>query len=129
MRWQVRMSCGRPAEGFHEGRIPSMRQIAVGLVVFALVGQVALPRAAQAEDSTLAQAGYGAGSVLGTLVYAPVMTAFCILGGIGAAGTAVASPSAARRVVGASCGGTWIITPATLRGGESVNFVGNARRA
>jgi hypothetical protein len=112
-----------------EGRIPSMNKIAVGLLVFALVGQAALAGAASAaEDGTLAEAGYGAGSVLGTLVYAPVKTAFCILGGIGAAGTAVASPSAARRVVGASCGGTWIITPDTLKGGKPVNFVGSARR-
>jgi hypothetical protein len=107
-----------------------MKNILASLVVFALVFQAAPSGAAPAsEDSTLEQAGYGAGSVLGTLVYAPFKTTLCVLGGIGAAFTAIASRPAAGQVVGASCGGTWLITPDVVRGEESVKFVGDTRRA
>jgi hypothetical protein len=103
-----------------------MKQICAGLLVLALVSHAA---PSWAEDSTLEQAGYGAGSVLGTLVYAPFKASFCILGGIGAAFTAIASPPTAGKVARASCGGTWIITPSAVKGDEPVHVVGDARSA
>jgi hypothetical protein len=104
-----------------------MKQIFAGFVILALVSQ-AVPGWAS-EGSTWEQAGYGAGSVLGTLVYAPLKATFCILGGIGAGFTAIASPPTAGKVFGASCGGTWIITPDVVRGDEPVQFVGSKRGA
>ena len=107
-----------------------MKQIFAGLVVLALVSQAVPSWAGSAsEESTLEQAGYGAGSALGTLVYVPFKATFCILGGIGAAFTAIASPPTAGKVVDASCGGTWIITPDAVKGDEPVQFVGRARTA
>jgi hypothetical protein len=101
----------------------SMRHIVAGLLTLALMRQAAPTWAA--EGSAWEQAGYGAGSVVGTLVYAPLKASFCILGGIGAAFTAIASPSTAGKVAGASCGGTWIVTPAVVRGDEPMHFVGD----
>lgn len=106
-----------------------MKRIFAGLIVFALVSQATPSWSGSASESTWEQAGYGAGSVLGTLVYAPLKATFCILGGIGGAFTAIASPSTAGKVVGASCGGTWIITPDAVKGEEPVTFVGSTRRA
>lgn len=106
-----------------------MKQIVTGLMVLALVAPAHPSWAApEPEEGTLAKASYGAGSVLGTLVYAPFKAAFCILGGIGAAATAIASPPTAGNVVEASCGGTWVITPDTVKGREPVHFVGSAAR-
>lgn len=106
-----------------------MKQIIGGLVLLGLVAPAALSWAApRSGESTLAQAGYGTGSVLGTLVYAPFKAAFCILGGIGAAATAIASPSTASEIAGASCAGTWVITPDALKGREPVHFVGSTQR-
>ena len=104
-----------------------MKQIFAGLVMFVLVSQ-ALPgwAGSASAQSTLEQAGYGAGSALGTLVYVPFKATFCVLGGIGAAFTAIASTSTAGKVVGASCGGTWVITPDAVKGDEPVQFVGRA---
>jgi len=76
------------------------------------------------EASTPEQVVQGAGSALGTLVYSPLKASFCILGGVASAFTAIASPSTAGKVVGASCGGTWMITPDVLKGREPVKFVG-----
>jgi len=90
-------------------------------VVLALVGWVA-PAAA---DSAAQDVAYGAGSVLGTLVYAPFKATYCILGGI-TSGFAFpfAGAVTAGRVATAGCGGTWAITPGVLKGQERVKFVG-----
>lgn len=104
-----------------------MKQICAGLVMLALITQTTPSWAS--NDSTLSQAGYGAGSVLGTLVYAPFKATFCILGGIGAAFTAIASPPTAGDVARASCGGTWVITPSAVKGEEPVHVVGDTRSA
>lgn len=79
------------------------------------------------EGSTSQQVGYGAGSVLGTLVYSPVKASFCILGSVASGFTAFASPPKAVKVAGASCGGTWMITPDVLKGRERVKFVGEVK--
>ena len=64
----------------------------IGLAVLGQSGQGwAEPRS---KESGADQAAYGAGSVLGTLVYAPVKASFCILG---ASAAASPSPSPAPR--------------------------------
>src|SRR6266566_2405576 len=61
------------------------------------------------------------------VVYAPFKAAFCILGAIGSAFTAIVSPPTAGKIVGASCRGTWSITPDVLKGKEKFQFVGEVR--
>jgi hypothetical protein len=47
------------------------------------LGFLTLCAAAPARaDSTAQEVGYGAGSVFGTLLYAPFKTAFCVVGGV-----------------------------------------------
>jgi hypothetical protein len=82
-----------------------------------------------ARESTPEQVTFGVGSVLGTLVYAPLKATFCILGGLAAAATTIASPPTAGRLVGTTCRGTWVITPDTLRGKAPVQFVGDMQDA
>ena len=93
--------------------------ITIGLVVTLF----ALPTAALADDGN--EVAQTAGSVFGTLVYAPVKASFCILGGIGSGFTYLADSKTAAKVARASCGGTWVITPSAVAGKESVHFVGN----
>jgi len=79
----------------------------------------------EAEESTVTQIGTGVGSVVGTAVYFPFKAAFCILGGIGSGfALAFAGPESANKMVGASCRGTWAITPDIVKGEEAVHFVG-----
>ena len=77
-------------------------------------------------DSTGEQAALGAGSFIGTLVYAPVKASFCILGAI-TSGFAfpIAGQRTASNIAGATCGGTWVITPDALKGRERVKFIGS----
>ena len=78
-----------------------------------------------AADSTAEQVTYGAGSVLGTAVYAPFKATFCILGGITSGFTfPFAGADTAGKVATAGCGGTWVITPGVLKGQDHVKFVG-----
>jgi len=105
-----------------------MRQAAIVALAasLAVVGSAA-PVAA---DSAAQDVAYGAGSVLGTAVYAPFKATFCILGGI-TSGFAFpfAGADTAGRVATAGCGGTWAITPAVLKGQEHVKFVGGQQSA
>lgn len=107
-----------------------MKRAGAVLLGLMLLGQsgVALAESGSSE-STPQQALYGAGSALGTIVYAPFKIGFCVLGGVASAFTAIASPETARKVVRASCRGTWTITPEALRGKERVRFVGDAPAA
>src|SRR5882762_1138253 len=82
-----------------------MRHIFVLLLAMALVGSSTPSWAASSSSSSAAEVGYGAGAALGTLVYVPFKATFCILGGIGAAGTAIVSTQTAGKVVSASCRG------------------------
>jgi hypothetical protein len=121
-----------PRPGMKNG--PPMRGPLVAACVLYLVAHGAIQGAAQTTnvsgsasvESTPAEVGYGVASVLGTLVYAPFKGAFCILGGLGSLVTLPFSTEAAGKVAGASCGGTWVITPAVVRGEEPVKFVGRS---
>lgn len=100
-----------------------MRQIVAVLLVMGLVGATGVAPAF--AESTGQEVAYGTGSVFSTLVYAPVKGAFCILGGVTAGFTLpFAGPDTAGKVAGRACGGTWAITPDTLKGKEPVRFVG-----
>ena len=102
-----------------------MRGFGAIVVGLALLGQGTVAWAgADARESTPQQVLFGAGSVLGTIVYAPFKATFCILGGLTAAATSVISTPTAEKVVGVSCRGTWAITPDVVRGKETVQFVG-----
>ena len=104
-----------------------MKQIVAFLIGLALLGQSAAGWAQPNSRGGGAQeVAYGVGSVLGTLVYAPVKASFCILGAI-SSGFAfpIAGPKTAGNIAGSTCKGTWVITPDTLKGKEPVKFVGN----
>ena len=96
---------------------------AVALVLF--VSTPILAVHAEAAESGAQEAAYGAGSVFTTLLYAPVKTGFCL---VGAATSGLTLPfggtETAGKVATAACGGTWTITPDTLRGKEPVRFMG-----
>jgi hypothetical protein len=100
-----------------------MRYIVALLFVMTLVGSSA-PVWADTE-STFVQVGSAAGSAFGTMIYAPVKAAFCIVGGIGSGLTAIVSPPTAGKVAMAACGGSWTVTPEMMRGHETPEFVGN----
>lgn len=103
-----------------------MRQPA-RLAIVVLAGSLAVGgwTSPAAADSAAQDVAYGAGSVLGTVVYAPFKATFCILGGI-TSGFAFpfAGADTAGKVATAGCGGTWAITPGVLKGQENVRFVG-----
>ena len=96
---------------------------AVVLVLF--VSTTILPVHAEAAESGAQEAAYGAGSVFTTLLYAPVKTSFCIVGAVTSGLTLpFGGTETAGKVATAACGGTWAITPDTLRGKEPVRFIG-----
>ncbi len=100
-----------------------MKQLVALVLGLALIVQGTAARAAE-EESGLAQVGYGAGSVLGTLVYAPFKATFCILGGLSSGVALIFDRETAGKMASASCLGTWVITPDAVRGKETVRFVG-----
>ena len=78
------------------------------------------------QESTLSQLGVGTGSVVGSVIYFPIKAVFCGLGGLGSIYTRIfVGPRATHEMVSTSCRGTWAITPDTLRGEESVTFIGD----
>ena len=103
-----------------------MRPLLALSLGIALAGATGVGAAhAASTDSTAQQVAYGAGSFFGTLVYAPAKLAFCVLGGVTSALTLpFGGTETAGKVATAACGGTWVITPATLKGTEPVQFVG-----
>jgi hypothetical protein len=106
--------------------MPNIVALAVGLALFASTTIFAVN--AEATDSAAQEAAYGAGSVFTTLLYAPVKTGFCILGGVTSGLTLpFGGVETAGKVAKAACGGTWVVTPDTLKGKERVRFVGQSQ--
>lgn len=66
-----------------------------------------------------------AARIAGTAIYTPLKVGLCVLGG-GASLFAFLSSgaSAMRAVQRESCTGTWVLTPANMKGEEPVNFLG-----
>jgi hypothetical protein len=102
-----------------------MRKSLAMLVGIALVATTGAPVVAAAKDSTAQEVTYGAGSFFGTLLYAPVKTSFCVVGAVTSGLTLpFGGTQTASKVARTACGGTWVITPSTLKGQEQVRFVG-----
>jgi len=102
-----------------------MREIVALLLVLTLLGQSG-PAWAQAAsaDSGARRALYGAGSVLGTVVYTPFKGLLCVMGGAASGLQFLASGARATRAMAtASCGGTWVVTPDVLKGRAPLTFV------
>lgn len=105
-----------------------MKRIMAIVLGVLLVSQTALVWAdSDPEESTLSQVGMGTGSVVGSVIYFPIKGVFCVLGGgLGSLYTSIfVGPRATHEVLSTTCRGTWAITPSTLRGQESVTFVGD----
>jgi len=99
----------------------------ITLVPALTVAIAAVPAPARAE-STAQEVAYGVGSATTTLVYAPVKASFCILGAVSRGLTLpFGGPRTAGKVASTACGGTWVVTPAALRGREPVRFMGGGR--
>ena len=103
-----------------------MRRIAVCVLSLALtVSITAGAVAAESREPAPQQVAYGAGSFFGTLLYTPAKATFCVLGAL-SSGLALpfGGVPAAGKVASTACGGTWVITPDTLKGKEPVHFAG-----
>lgn len=101
-----------------------MRQIFALLLTFALFGQAVAASAQSPHRDGVAAAGLGAGSVIGTVVYAPFKALLCAMG----LGTTPllfleSGPKAASTVGDAACNGTWVITPDVLKGRKPLDVV------
>ena len=105
-----------------------MRKTLLVVLVLSVVGALAAGPAH--ADSPGQEVAYGAGSVFGTLLYAPLKTSFCVVGAV-TSGLALpfSGPQGSARMATAACAGTWAITPAVLKGQEPVRFVGEPRPA
>ena len=98
-----------------------MSGVALGVVV----GVLAAAPPVAAADGASQDVASGVGSAMTTLVYAPVKASFCILGAVTSGFTLpFGGPRTAEQVASTACGGTWVVTPAALKGREPVRFVG-----
>jgi len=106
-----------------------MRTISTSItLVLALTVAIAAAPAPARAESTAQEVAYGVGSATTTLVYAPVKASFCILGAVTSGLTLpFGGPRTAGKVASTACGGTWVVTPAALRGREPVRFMGGGR--
>jgi hypothetical protein len=105
-----------------------MRHLLTLLLGLGLLGVTAVAPAH--AESAAQDVAYGAGSVFGTLLYAPFKTSFCVVGAVTSGLTLpFGGPQTAEKVATAACGGTWAITPGVLRGREQVRFVGGGASA
>jgi hypothetical protein len=103
--------------------------LGLGAAVLLVASTAFLTTPAYAAESAAQDAAYGAGAVFSTLLYAPLKTSFCILGGVTSALTLpFGGTDTAGKVATAACGGTWLITPDTLKGKERVHFIGEPKR-
>lgn len=97
-----------------------MSTIALGVAAAVLAAAPPVSAADTSQD-----VAYGVGSVMTTLVYAPVKASFCILGAVTSGFTLpFGGPRTAEKVASAACGGTWAVTPDALKGREPVRFIG-----
>jgi len=103
-----------------------MRRMAMLLLAGALaMTTVDSPAHAAPGESTSQEVAYGAGSVFSTLLYFPFKTSFCVVGAVTSGLTLpFGGTDTAGKVATTACGGTWVITPATLKGKEPVRFMG-----
>lgn len=102
-----------------------MKRIAAIVLGLFLMAQGTIALAAS-DESTAEQIGLGTGSVVGSVIYFPLKTVFCVAGGLGSIYTRIfVGPQSTHKLVSTTCRGTWAITPHNLRGEESVQFIGD----
>jgi hypothetical protein len=94
----------------------------------ALASIVAAPGVARAEEP-VESAGWGVLAVLGNLVYMPAKTVYALVGGL-TGGLAyvctIGSLETASEIWDPSLGGTYVLTPAMIRGEQPIQFVGGS---
>jgi len=96
------------------------------VVAAALAATLGAPRAVLAEDYPN-QAGWGALAVLSNVGYMPAKSIYALTGGLtgGIAYVCTAGNyDTARNIWEMSLGGTWALSPAMVRGDESIYFAG-----
>lgn len=107
-----------------------MRRILLGVVVLALLATGVPPRVAAAgEESYGAKVGWGLLAMGANLLYVPAKLAYVAVGGM-TGGLAYlltfGNQDAAHLVWSPSLGGTYVITPAMVRGDESILYSGES---
>jgi hypothetical protein len=124
MRWSACWPARCERERHHPQEEDDMKHMVSTMLGLALLGST-LVAPAHAKESTAQEVTYGAGSFFGTLLYAPAKTGFCVIGAVTSGLTLpFGGPKTAGKVASAACGGTWVITPSTLKGQEQVRFIG-----
>ena len=102
------------------------RILLTGILVTLLIAG-AFPRAARAGERYYEDVGWGLAAVGVNLFYCPAKLVYAGVGGL-VGGMAylwtAGEPKAAHRVWSVSLGGTYVVTPAMLRGEESLLFMG-----
>ena len=97
------------------------------MAVAVLAATLGTPVAARAEAYP-ENAGWGVLAVLANVVYMPAKTVYAVLGGL-TGGLAYACTAGnyetASNIWGMSLGGTYVLTPAMIRGEESIYFAGS----
>ncbi len=112
------------------GRPTGARPSASKRTVAALVAVVVLglvPAAAHAQQSAGSEAGWGAGSAILSLLYAPTKVVYAI-GGTVIGGFAwlfsAGDGDVARAVINPAVRGDYVVTPSHLRGEKPLEFIG-----
>jgi hypothetical protein len=101
--------------------------VAVSAVVWLLLGFGASP--ALAKDGYAAEMGYGLAAVGANLLYVPAKIVYAVLGGVtGGLGFLVTAgnTNVAQTIWSPALGGTYVLSPAMLRGDEPILFCGES---
>ncbi len=96
------------------------------IILLILACQLSMAPSVRAESSA-SVAGAGVGAFVATLFYTPAKTIYAILGGlVGSAAYALSGGDevAASRIWTPALRGTYVLTPAHLRGEEPIRFAG-----
>ena len=102
------------------------KRVIAAVIVAMMVCQIVMISSVRAE-SAASEAGIGIGAFFATLLYTPTKIVYAILGGLagGAAyGFSAGDEVAACRVWTPSFRGTYVLTPAHLRGEKPIRFAG-----
>ncbi len=120
------VSCSRSAHARSRlsRRAPSLAAV-LGLAFLCAVNPV---RASAAEGKELAQtAALGVGSVIATVVYAPLKVAYAVVGSVVGGGAYLVSgfnAETAQAVISPAIRGNYVVTPDHLRQADTLEFVG-----
>ncbi len=104
-----------------------VRRLVVTGVVLALLAQVAVAESTDKESRYWSDAGYGTLAVFANIFYMPAKAVYGSLGLLTGSLTyllTVGDADTAQKVWSPSLGGTYVITPAIVRGDEPLLFSG-----